>query len=160
MQTTEKWKRLPRWPRYEVSTTGKVCNRKTGRMLRPILRRRSGHLAFYPRRGIRCYIHRAVLEAHVGLCPPGMECRHIDGNPSNNNLANLAWGARKENAQDTIRHGRRPRGEYSAFATMSNAQARVVRRLSNEGDSSRRLGKLLGVSHTTINKIVRGESYV
>ncbi len=51
-------------------------------------------------------VHRLVLEAFVGPCPPGMQCRHLDGNPANNRLENLAWGTHAENAADKIRHGR------------------------------------------------------
>jgi hypothetical protein len=37
-------------------------------------------------------VHRLVLEAFVGECPEGMECRHYpDQNLANNNLSNLSW---------------------------------------------------------------------
>jgi hypothetical protein len=35
-----------------------------------------------------------------------MECRHLDGNPTNNTPENLAWGTHAENCMDTVRHGR------------------------------------------------------
>ncbi len=50
-------------------------------------------------------VHRLVLEAFVGPCPDGMECRHLDGNQTNNWLDNLAWGTKQENEADKIRHG-------------------------------------------------------
>ena len=53
-------------------------------------------------------VHRLVLLAFRGAPPPGMECRHLDGDPGNNQLSNLVWGTRKQNAADTIRHGRNP----------------------------------------------------
>lgn len=49
-------------------------------------------------------VHRLVLEAFVGPRPDGMECRHLDGDPANNRLANLAWGSPVENASDRKRH--------------------------------------------------------
>lgn len=58
-------------------------------------------------------IHQLVLEAFVGLAPEGMECRHLDGDPDNNFLSNLAWGTRTENAQDSIRHGTKARFNLS-----------------------------------------------
>lgn len=51
------------------------------------------------------WCHAAVLSAWVGPCPAGMECRHLDGRPGNNNLYNLKWGTRSENAHDRISHG-------------------------------------------------------
>jgi len=50
-------------------------------------------------------VHRIVLEAFVGPCPPGMEGCHNDGNPRNNVLTNLRWDTRSENQRDSIRHG-------------------------------------------------------
>ena len=50
-------------------------------------------------------VHRLVLEAFVGPRPAGMECRHLDGDPANNHLENLAWGTSKENGEDMTRHG-------------------------------------------------------
>lgn len=56
----------------------------------------------------RVRVHTLVLEAFVGPPPPGMECRHIDGNPSNNCLTNLQWGTSSENKWDRVRHGNHP----------------------------------------------------
>lgn len=51
------------------------------------------------------YAHTLVLEAFVGPCPPGLECRHKDGNELNNFLGNLSWGTRSENTRDQLIHG-------------------------------------------------------
>lgn len=51
-------------------------------------------------------VHRLVLLAFVG--PPATnsaEVCHIDGNPANNQLANLRWGSSSENKADQVRHG-------------------------------------------------------
>lgn len=66
---------------------------------------RSGHVIVSLGRKNASYVHRLVLEAFVGPCPEGMECRHLDGNPGNNRLDNLAWGTRKENYEDSVEHG-------------------------------------------------------
>jgi hypothetical protein len=53
------------------------------------------------------YVHRLVLEAFVGPCPPGMECCHDPHpNPANCALPNLRWDTPKANIADSIRHGR------------------------------------------------------
>jgi len=50
-------------------------------------------------------IHTLVLEAFVGPAPPGLECRHADGDKTNNRLNNLSWGTGSENTLDRVRHG-------------------------------------------------------
>lgn len=85
-------------------------------------------------------VSRLVLENFVGPCPPGMECRHLDGDSTNNRLNNLAWGTRLQNASDRIRHGtyavvdtppRNPNGTYTtngkAIASWSRRDPDVPR---------------------------------
>lgn len=55
-------------------------------------------------------VHQLVLLAFEGPRPEGMVCRHLDGNPVNNNRGNLCWGTHRENMQDMVRHGRSARG--------------------------------------------------
>lgn len=50
-------------------------------------------------------VHRLVLEAFVGPCPPGMECCHWDDDPKNNHLSNLRWDTRSANKYDSVRNG-------------------------------------------------------
>lgn len=45
-------------------------------------------------------IHRAVLETFSGIPNHGQECRHKDGNKTNNHVGNLQWGSHFENMQD------------------------------------------------------------
>lgn len=53
-------------------------------------------------------VHRLILETFVGPPSNGLECRHLDGDPSNNRLDNLVWGTRSENTYDKVRHGNHP----------------------------------------------------
>ena len=72
--------------------------------LKPSAQKR-GHLMVMLGRGTYRFVHRLVLEGFSGPCPRGCECRHIDGNPANNRISNLAWGSRSENQADSVRHG-------------------------------------------------------
>jgi hypothetical protein len=57
--------------------------------------------------GLTRKVHEVILTTFVGPCPDGMECRHLDGNPANSALSNLAWGTHLENEADKLRHGTR-----------------------------------------------------
>ncbi|WP_373234004.1 NUMOD4 motif-containing HNH endonuclease [Mycobacterium marinum] len=50
-------------------------------------------------------IHRLVLEAFVGPCPPGMESCHRNDISSDNRLTNLRWDTRSGNQLDAVRNG-------------------------------------------------------
>ena len=49
--------------------------------------------------------HVLVAAAFLGPRPDGREVRHLDGNPANPRLSNLAYGTRAENRRDCIDHG-------------------------------------------------------
>lgn len=58
-------------------------------------------------------VHHLVLEAFVGPKFAGMECRHLNGNPGDNQLENLQWGTSSENSFDVVRHGNNLNAEKS-----------------------------------------------
>ena len=109
-----RFKDIDGFPGYCVGDDGSVWSRKgTGckpgiygewRRLNPHPQSR-GHCVVDLGRTNTRFVHRLVLETFVGPCPDGMECRHLDGNPLNNQIGNLAWGTRKENHDDSIDHG-------------------------------------------------------
>ena len=102
--------------------------------------------------------HRLLLLTFVGPPPfPGAQVRHLDGNPMNNALDNLAWGTAKENAADRDRHGttnRRPTNyKLSREAVAEIKAARVTRR----GDGTiKRLAEKYGVWPNHITHIRKG----
>ncbi|WP_197515486.1 NUMOD4 motif-containing HNH endonuclease [Mycobacterium sp. E1747] len=51
------------------------------------------------------YVHALVMEAFVGSRPPGYQTRHLNGNPRDCRLVNLAYGTAVENAADKVLHG-------------------------------------------------------
>jgi len=98
-------KEHPIYTDYCITKDGRVWSKLSNKFLKPH-KISDGHLQLNLRSTNRHKsIHRLVLETFVGPCPSGMECRHLDGNPENNNINNLRWGTRSENAKDSYRHG-------------------------------------------------------
>lgn len=115
MGTTE-WRPVPgKEGRYEVSQDGAVRSlpRRVehplgpkffrGKILSP-RRGRRGRLRVLIE-GVDRYVHHLVLEAFVGPRPAGQEGRHLNDNPIDNRLENLAWGTRSQNLHDRVRNG-------------------------------------------------------
>jgi hypothetical protein len=76
----------------------------------------------------RLRVHRLVLTAFVGECPPGHMCRHLNGNPADNRLKNLRWGTQAENIKDRLKHGRVAAGERHGLAKLTERDVRTIRR--------------------------------
>jgi HNH endonuclease/NUMOD4 motif len=101
-------------------------------------------------------VHQMVLEAFVGPAKPGQVCRHLDGNPGNSRLDNLAWGTMAENSQDTIRHGRVKRGEDVHSAKLTEAQVTAIRADSRPQQS---IARDYGVTQAHVSRIKSGERW-
>jgi hypothetical protein len=154
------------YPGYRVSKAGEVQScwtryrrpaimTDTWLSLKPV-RRRYGHLTVNLSRAgkkLSRPIHRLVLEAWVGPCPPGLICCHNNGLPWDNRVENLRWGSYKSNSEDTLLHGRRSRGENSN-SKLKEAEVVQIRRLKAEGVPSRELASRFGVCPGHIESVV------
>ncbi|WP_423203306.1 HNH endonuclease signature motif containing protein [Mycobacterium intracellulare] len=101
---------LPSNPKYIVGDDGTVIG-AFGRPLKPIVRHPNGYLVVSVYAGQRArqrYVHHLVLETFVGPRPPGQECRHLNGDRTDNRLCNLRWGTHSENQFDQVAHGTHP----------------------------------------------------
>jgi hypothetical protein len=68
-------------------------------------------------------VHRLVLEAFVGPCPPGMLCCHGDNDPGNNRLTNLRWDTPTANMEDYLRSRDASVTKVSHCKTLTGASA-------------------------------------
>jgi hypothetical protein len=139
---------VPGWEGwYEVSNLGRVYSVKrfgvsrSGRILaqQPYA---SGHVSVTFRRHPDRYqmsVHRLVLLTFVGPCPPNMETRHLDGQPSNNRLDNLCYGTRRENMADRIRHGTLQPARYVRPPRVGPRMPRALKPLEHGTEAGYRL---------------------
>lgn len=177
----EEWKAVVRWEGlYEVSTFGRV--RSVERIVTRWLKKqaRYGKPKFVPAcilktpptpagyphlnlardaKRIASYVHVLVLEAFVGPCPEGLECRHLDGNPGNSHLSNLCWGTHLENMADQKAHGMTAKGEKSVFAKLRDADIPVIRQRCRSGEPCSAIGADYKVYRQTVSRIASGETW-
>lgn len=172
---TEEWRPVEGYPGYEVSDLGRVrswrSNGKGGgfraapRVFSPS-KKRNGYLQVNLwRDGVRSTftVHSLVAEAFIGPRPEGQECRHRDGDKSNNRKSNLLWGTPSENSMDNValgvHAGFKIRGEAHYRATISDAQAEQIKDLTSEGVPPRIIAKRLGVPVNTVKNVRYGAGW-
>lgn len=103
------WKPWPHNPFYEVAADGQVRS-KNG--VRKIYQNPNGYWylrlrALDDAKFKTYWLHRVVLEAHVGMCPDGCVAMHRDHDKANNCVENLSWGTQSENVQASYDSGRK-----------------------------------------------------
>jgi DNA-binding CsgD family transcriptional regulator len=172
--TEERWKSVPDFPAYDVSSWGKVRSywkRLKGgeriawgigdapRILPPVIRP-SGHHSYVLTSGVggkrfSTTANVLVLMAFDRMPEPGEESRHVhDPDPSNNHLWNLAWGTKTENRDDEVRH----RGVYTS-SKLTPDQVREARSLRRGGMLQKDIASRLGVTVMTISNLLSGKCY-
>jgi len=104
-------------------------------------------------------IHRLLLDAFVGPCPDGMECRHLDGNPMNNNLSNLCYGTVRQNAKDRATHGRNRAGEAHPRSKLRATQVIAMRKQYLAGTPIATIARSFSVAESTAVDIVKGRKW-
>jgi hypothetical protein len=97
-----------------------------------------------------------VLLAFVGPRPDGALGRHLNDRPADNRVENLAWGSYADNAADR----RCNRGYPTAEDAGSPLTPSAVEAIRLDRRASRSVAADYGVSHTTVQKIRRGERWV
>lgn len=167
--STVTYRDIPGFPGYRVGDDGSVWLRRQvdgqWHPIRPRATARWGHLFVSmldaARRPHSCFVHRLVLTAFVGPCPPGMEaCHDPDPNPADNRLVNLRWDTHRANVADQIRHGTRARGERRPCAKLTAEQAVAIRIEYAAGRTSqRKLAAKYGVGQTTIQDLLERRTW-
>ena len=181
MARRERWRPVAGNNAYEVSDCGRVrslVNTNNNRRDEPLLLKPTVNRQGYHRVSLRLgrkqqhrFVQRLVLEAFVGPCPRGMECRHLNGDSSDNRLANLVWGTKQANMADQRAHGTLAAGEkhYAKIRPelLVRGSAHVHAKLTEQAVveirasslSMTELARRYGVHRCTIARVVQGRKW-
>lgn len=156
----EHWRRIPGLEgRYAVSSFGRVVSFRHKKLIR-IFNARKRNKIFWPsdrylvvdltvnRVRKRYAIHKLVLTAFRGPRRSNQECRHLDGDPTNNRLSNLRWGTRKQNHDDWRQNGKNLK--------VGIEKVHYIRGSTKTG---RALAAELGLSETSISLIKNHQTW-
>jgi hypothetical protein len=97
-------------------------------------------------------IHSLVALAFIGPCPQGQIVRHGTAGYRVNTVANLSYGTRAENDDDTKRDRTR-KGENNPRAKLTWHQVAAIRRSLAAGSEGKAIAREYGVSTSTISGI-------
>jgi|GEM_PF-907714 len=161
----EEWRDINGWEgEYEVSNLGQVRSIKNNLVLKPKIDRRYCSVGFYVAetgKFKRYLVHRLVAIAFIGEPPTQQhQVNHIDGNPSNNNVANLEWVTPLENTRHAIEvlkvskvnSGNFQAGSQHKASKMTEDDVKWI--LDNQATMKRKdMAAAIGVSVALINDI-------
>jgi len=163
---------IPGYPRYAIDEHGtilSICGRGPGniRHWKDALRvnpaiDKDGYRKVSLRhdgRGRQIFIHKLVLITFIGPRPVGHQCRHVDGNPENNHISNLAWGTSLENQHDRVCHGTDSRGERHGRVKLKDSDVLEIRRRAANGERISNITKDFPLDRQSIYRIVNRQSW-
>jgi hypothetical protein len=104
----ETWKVIDQYPNYEISTSGILRNKKSGKLLKQYKNKNKKREYPFVRiynelGGWTTYVHQLMMLTFskenpcCSLCGMKKQVNHKDGNKSNNNSTNLEYVTQQEN---------------------------------------------------------------
>lgn len=149
---------------YGVSKTGEVNNLVTGRVLKPFVMKKTGHLAVTlrtPFRNYKCLVHRLVALFYLPTPPRYMEVDHLNGEKLDNRLENLCWATRQENVRRDFEGGRNnigATGDRHNNAVLTDREALALVRIAATNKLSPvELAECFDVATSTVHALIRAK---
>ena len=155
-------------PRYRVGDDGSFWKLIGGGVKKKPLRWKrlsgmtlvDGHIQVAFGKGTKKrYLHHLVLAAFGFPRPDGLECRHLNGNPSDNHLTNLLWGTRKQNIADRYLHDEIRHGSRSHLSKWTESEISELRTRAKNGETNSRLATAFGMSQRNVRDIINRRTW-
>ena len=141
---------------YEITTDGKVFNKKWGRYVKP-QPNGMGYLRVYIG-GKLMFVHRLVAEKYIPNPEGKKQINHIDGNPKNNRVENLEWVTQEENMIHAVKNGLQPIHEKHPMAKLNWDKVNYIR--THTEMTRNQLAEKFNVTPSTISSIRNRKTWI
>jgi len=152
----EQWKTIIDYPRYKISTKGRVASYARGKKRFLKFRSHQG----YSKAGLYIggkmkynSVHRLVAAAFIPNPENKPQVNHINGLKTDNRVENLEWCTASENIRHALKSGMMSRGENHHYSKLSEQEVVLIRNLCEEGFTKSKLARWFGVGSAAISKI-------
>ena len=149
------WIGIKDFPQYEVSNSGVIRNKRTGKTIKPYVGKRG-----YPVVPLWCEgkqymktVHRIVATAFIPNPQNKPEINHIDGNKLNFSLSNLEWCTAKENQFHA-----RETGLHTSDGDKAIVQYDLNNRIVNRFKSASEASRVTGINRGNLSWVARGNT--
>lgn len=146
------------YPNYSVNSLGEVFNNKTGRKLKPTVKKGYCLVYLYNKNGRKSFlVHRLVAKAFIPNESNLPEVNHKDENPRNNRAENLEWCTSKYNNNygKRIEKQRKQMLEHNPFRGKQHTpETRAKISLAKKGKPSSKRRKIIvnGVEYESVTQ--------
>lgn len=164
----EEWRQIEGFPKYEISSLGRLRNIKTGK-IRIQRTHPHGYKTITLSKGGKEYckrIHRFVAFAFLGTPVKGCEeVNHKNGIKADNRAENLEWCTRLDNMRHAQNAGlisptdSRSFHQRGGYKKLTLLQVKEIKSLRMSGLTLQQLASLYGVGRSTIHNVVTGKSW-
>jgi hypothetical protein len=150
----ETWSQLSDYSQYEVTTLGKIRNKKTKYVLKQ--REKNGYLSVTlvkDKIKNNCLVHRLVAISFIpNFDKEKNTVNHIDHNKLNNNINNLEWVTQKENIHHAIENN-----------LINNRTCKIIQYDMNNNqiqtfDSLKQITELFGFDRSSIIRVCKNRA--
>jgi len=158
------YKKIPVGERYYISEDAEIISRYSNKekIMKQHVR---GHgyscvsLTVEPYKTVNYNVHILMALTFFGESN-GLEVRHLDGNPLNNNKSNLKYGTTSQNQMDRIEHGTSNQGESHGNSILTESEVLEIRSRYVKGKYGFiRLGRDFNVSPATVQDIISRKNW-
>ena len=154
----EYWVDLKDYPNHQVSSQGRVRNKKTGYVLKPTINKDGYEVLSLGNKDNLC-VHRLICEAFYGEPPENKTyVNHIDANRQNNHALNLEWCSARDNIKWGIYKGNIDYKKGLTRAREVNKKPIRIIELNKIFDSVKDCAEFLKVAPTNICKCLNGST--